>query len=467
MPITMSDRFARPAKTAVHRQDPIAVERPRSEQPLPLDKRIRLDARIRAECIEVVAIGDLKPNPRNAKKHPEQQIALLQKNFETFGFTTPLLVDEKTEIIAGHARYLAAQRSGFEHLPVIRLSHLKPAEKRAAAIADNKLSELGKWDPNILAGELSFIFNDPTIEFEPLVIGFDTREVEQIIGAGDREERVDPADVFEPAQPRGAAVTRAGDVWMCEQHRLLCADATVAESYAALMGRDKADVVFTSCCPMNLSNEAPASEREGVGELALVAGKMSSSEYIALLTTVFNSMLAYMQAGATGFFCTDWRHLRELWTAADPVFGRMKDLITWVKTNPTDGGFYRSQHELICVYVAPGRPNFGLQAELADAPMCGNIPRSQVRVWSRRLIGRVSRRQTRSDGGGCPQRLLQPWRDRARCICGIRHHDDCGRARQATGTADGGRAASLRCHRSTLAEPYWQECKARRDQREF
>ena len=260
---------------------------------MPLDKRIRLDARIRAECIEVVAIGDLKPNPRNAKKHPEQQIALLQKNFETFGFTTPLLVDEKNVIIAGHARYLAAMRSGFEHLPVVRLSHLKPAEKRAAAIADNKLSELGKWDPEILAGELSFIFNDPVIEFDPLIIGFEAREVEQIIGAGDKGERVDPADNFEPAHLQGPAVTRAGDIWTCGEHRLLCADATDAESYAALMGRDKADVVFTDC-PMNLSNELPASDRE----LALAAGKMRSSDSIAHLTTVFANMLAYMQAGA-------------------------------------------------------------------------------------------------------------------------------------------------------------------------
>ena len=155
-PVKFKKPFAKPAIIR-HVPDPIEVEPPRSQQPLPLDRRIKLDARIVPECIEIVAVDDLKPNSRNAKKHPERQIALLQENFEEFGFTTALLVDEDNMIIAGHARYLAAKRSGFEHLPVVRLSHLTPAKKRALAIADNKLSELGEWDPEMLSEELSFL----------------------------------------------------------------------------------------------------------------------------------------------------------------------------------------------------------------------------------------------------------------------------------------------------------------------
>src|SRR6202158_2493219 len=103
---------------------------PRQDQPLPLDPRIKLDARIKAECVEVVSINDLKPNPKNAKKHPERQIALLEENIEEFGFNNPILVDEKNQILAGHARYAAAKRLGFGHLPVIRLSHLTRGQKR-------------------------------------------------------------------------------------------------------------------------------------------------------------------------------------------------------------------------------------------------------------------------------------------------------------------------------------------------
>jgi DNA modification methylase len=69
----------------------------------------------------------------------------------------------------------------------------------------------------------------------------------------------------------------------------------------------------------------------------------------------------------------DWRHLSELWAAANPLFGAMKNLIVWVKHNAGMGSFYRSQHEMICVYAAPGKPinNFGL----------GGKGRHRTNVW--------------------------------------------------------------------------------------
>jgi hypothetical protein len=69
MPVSFKP-FAASKKTVVHVPDEVSGDRPQSEQPLPLDRRIRLDARIRAECVEIVSIDDLKPNARNAKKHP-------------------------------------------------------------------------------------------------------------------------------------------------------------------------------------------------------------------------------------------------------------------------------------------------------------------------------------------------------------------------------------------------------------
>lgn len=336
---------------------------------------IRLDARIVPECIEIeiVLIGDLKPNARNAKKHPERQIALLQENFEAFGFTTPLLVDEDNNIIAGHGRYLAAKRSGFEHLPVVRLSHLTPAKKRALAIADNKLAE-SEWDLDILSEELSFLFDDATIDldFDPQIMGFETVEVDQIIGDDAEVERTDPADDFDLPDPQTPPVTSAGDIWNCGDHRLLCGDATKVESYAALMERDKAEMVFTDP-PYNVPNAGHVTKRAGVREFAMAAGEMSGKEFTGLLSTVLSNLLAYMHAGSVGFFCMDWRHLSELWAAANSVFGPLKNLIIWVKSNAGMGSFYRSQHETISVYAAPGKPinNFGL----------GGKGRHRTNVW--------------------------------------------------------------------------------------
>ncbi|SHN82511.1 site-specific DNA-methyltransferase [Bradyrhizobium erythrophlei] len=371
----MPIRFgAKPAKTTTHvDDDPVVVERPRAEQPDPLGPQIRLDARIRAECVEVVPIVELHPNPKNAKKHPEKQIALLQANFEQFGFTTPLLVDEDNKIIAGHARFEAAKRSRFEHLPVIRLSHLTATQKQGVALADNRLAELSTWNLDILTEELSFLFDASTeLDFDPGIVGFETVEIDQIIGDDTKKDRADPADVFATLPPETPAVTSAGDIWECDEHRLLCGDATNPDDYAALMGRDQVAMVFTDP-PYNVPNAGHVSKREGVREFAMAAGEMSSREFSAFLSIVFGNIFAYMQAGAVGFFCMDWRHLSELWAAAHPVFGAMRNLIVWVKPNAGMGSFYRSQHELICVYATPGKPinNFGL----------GGKGRHRTNVW--------------------------------------------------------------------------------------
>ena len=223
MPVKFNNPFVKSAKIVAHIDDAIETTASPSEPVVQIDGRIRLDPRIKADAVEFVAIEDLKPNARNAKKHPQSQIARLQENFEAFGFTTPPIVDEDNTIIAGHARYEAAKRSGFEHLPVVRLTHLTPAKKRALAIADNRIAELNEWDLDILPQELSFLFDVAAVEldFDARILGFETVEVDQIIaGAPPDAERADPADNCEPPRPGATAVTMPGDVWMCGEHQV-------------------------------------------------------------------------------------------------------------------------------------------------------------------------------------------------------------------------------------------------------
>jgi hypothetical protein len=128
-----------------------------------------------------------------------------------------------------------------------------------------------------------------------------------------------------------------------------------------LMGTELAEIVFTDA-PYNVPNGGHVTSREGVREFAMAHGEMSSEQFVAFLTTVSTNILDRMVDGAVGYFCMDWRHLPELWAAAGPVFGKPKNLVCWVKPNAGMGSFYRSQHEMICVYAAPGKPinNFGL-----------------------------------------------------------------------------------------------------------
>ena len=110
--------------------------------------------------IERIHIADLKPYEKNAKTHPKKQIDLLAKNIERFGFTTPVLVDKHNSVIAGHGRLLALKQLGKTDVPCVRMDRLTEKEVKALRLADNKISEMGEWDMDLVVEELKDLDND-------------------------------------------------------------------------------------------------------------------------------------------------------------------------------------------------------------------------------------------------------------------------------------------------------------------
>src|SRR6201989_863818 len=105
-------------------------------------------------AISYRAVGDLIPDPRNARTHPKRQIDQLKASIEAFGFTNPILADPEGRIIAGPGRLQAARAMGFTEVPTIVLAGLSDTQKRALRIADNKIALNAGWDLEILQKEL-------------------------------------------------------------------------------------------------------------------------------------------------------------------------------------------------------------------------------------------------------------------------------------------------------------------------
>ena len=129
-------------------------------------------------------IGELEPFARNARTHSEEQVAQIAASIREFGWTNPVLVDEKGGIIAGHGRVLAAKRLGIEQVPCIELAGLTEAQKRAYVIADNKLALNAGWDEDLLRLELSELKG---LDFDLDLIGFDETELADILLGRDVE----------------------------------------------------------------------------------------------------------------------------------------------------------------------------------------------------------------------------------------------------------------------------------------
>src|SRR3979490_548799 len=93
-----------------------------------------------ADKVERRSVASLVPDARNARTHSDQQIAQIAASIREWGWTVPVLVDEASNIIAGHGRVLAAQRLGLAEVPVMEARGWTEAQRQAYRLADNRLS---------------------------------------------------------------------------------------------------------------------------------------------------------------------------------------------------------------------------------------------------------------------------------------------------------------------------------------
>ena len=196
-----------------------------------------------ARRIELWPIDRLVPYARNPRTHSEEQVVQIAASIAEFGFTSPLLVDSKAGIIAGHGRLLAARKLGLAEVPVIVLDHLSETQKRAYVLADNKLAINAGWDEELLGAELAALEKEG---FDLGLTGFSDAELEALLTEERKPgEGSDEPDEEIPETP-AVAVTQPGDLWLIGSHRLLCGDCRDRESVLRLFEGVKANVVVTS-----------------------------------------------------------------------------------------------------------------------------------------------------------------------------------------------------------------------------
>lgn len=293
--------------------------------------------------IEFVDIGLIKRYGANARAHSRKQVQRIVDSIEVFGFTNPLLIDSANEIIAGHGRYEAALWLKFKAVPAIRLCHLDDAGKRALRLADNRIAELSRWTPDLLASELSLLVET---DFAVEVTGFDPIDLDKLLSpttSGD-----DPDDVPVPLPP-SQPVSRYGDLWLLGEHRLICGDARCPETYNTLLHADLADLVITDP-PYNVPIPGHVSGTARHGNFAMASGEMSQVEFRSFLTTVLGYSRERSRLGSVHYVFMDWRGIAQLLAVGDDLYGHLLNLCVWAKTNAGMGSFYRSQHEMVAVF---------------------------------------------------------------------------------------------------------------------
>jgi DNA modification methylase len=284
-------------------------------------------------------ISHLIPYARNSRTHSDAQVAQIAASIKEFGFTNPVLIDEKGGIIAGHGRVMAARKLGMAEVPTITLAGLSETQKRAYVIADNKLALNAGWDEETLVNEMNALAE---ANFDLGLTGFNADELASLLdNAGGNDGLTDEDSTPEITEN---PVTVSGDIWILGDHRLMCGDSTNINAVEKLVDGQKVDMWLTDP-PYNVSYEGKTKDA-----LKIENDNMGDEQFRQFLRDCYVAADSVMKSGAVFYI---WHADSEGYNfrgAAKDAGWKVRQCLIWKKQTMVMGRQdYHWKHEP-CLY---------------------------------------------------------------------------------------------------------------------
>ena len=292
--------------------------------------------------IEYLPISEIKPYSRNPRKN-DKAVDVVAKSIKEFGFKNPIILDKGNEIIAGHTRLKAAEKLGLKEVPIIRAEDLTEEQVKAFRIMDNKSSEKSEWDIDLLKEELIELQNS---DFRLDLTGFSFKELGGILENEITEDIVE-VDAYERAKAK--TKIEQGEIYELGYHRLMCGDSTEKSHVEALMGEQRANMVFTDP-PYNVDfkgsvhSTGEKSKNSKFG--AIKNDKMSDRDWYVFITKFLKNFLEFCDGAI--YICMSCKELHNITKSFIEVGGHWSNYIIWKKNNFTlSRKDYNSKYEPI------------------------------------------------------------------------------------------------------------------------
>jgi len=284
------------------------------------------------------------PYIQNPRTHPDWQIQQIANSMREFGVVNPALVDVQGKLIAGHGRILAAPRADLTHFPVIVLDHLTESQARALRIADNQIAANAGWDQERLCAELAALLEE---KVDLTLLGFSELDLRRVLAEVESGSTEDDAIPESPPQ----VVTNVGDVWILDEHRVWCGDATSLDGVQQLLEGAAADLIFTDP-PYNVGYTSTATR----GARPILNDDLGEG-FGRFLSDACAVMLAV--AGGAIYICMSSSELHTLYQAFTRAGGHWSTFVIWAKDTFTLGrSDYQRQYEPILYGWKQGNPHF-------------------------------------------------------------------------------------------------------------
>lgn len=283
--------------------------------------------------VQEVSTDLLKPYPNNAKLHSDEQVDKIAESIKEFGFLNPCLIDKDYNIIAGHGRLLASKKLGMKTIPCIFVEGLTEAQRKAYILADNRLTELGEWDKELINIELQSLKEEG---FAIELTGFSVDD----ISFADEEDLLFEDEEKIPAIEETRI--KKGEIWQLGRHRLMCGDSTSFEDVSILVGKEMMDMLETDP-PYNVSVENSQGD-------AIENDNLPEEEFYDFLLSVFANANEMLKPGAAYYVWHADSNGHLFRNALLENGFNIKQNLIWVKTGFTIGRQdYQWRHEP-CLY---------------------------------------------------------------------------------------------------------------------
>jgi len=274
-------------------------------------------------------------------------VAQIAASIREWGFTSPILADEAGNVIAGHARLLAAQSLGIVEVPIVVARGWSDVQKQAYVIADNKLALNAGWDENLLRIELTELKG---LGVDLGLTGFGELELDALLNPASGE-----TDPDEAPEPPANPISQPGDLWNCGEHRAMCGDARSPADVERVLGGELADMAFTDPpYGVNYANSAKDKQR---GKHRPILNDKPGEDFEAMLRAASANIFAVTKGAI--YICMSSSELDTLQRAFRAAGGRWSTFVIWAKHTFTLGrADYQRQYEPILYGWKEGSDHF-------------------------------------------------------------------------------------------------------------
>lgn len=291
----------------------------------------------------IVGSGEASPleilsNPRNWREHPIEQEQALEGLLKQVGWVQQVIINRTTgHLVDGHLRVALARRRNEARIPVIYVE-LTEAEESLVLATIDPIGGLATTDQAMLNALLEGVTAGDD-GLQALLDQLYAEPDEPIKGKTDEDAAPLPA-----AKP----TSKQGDIWLLEDHRVMCGDATDADQVAQVAGAS-IDLVWTDP-PYNVAYQGGTADK-----LTIMNDAMGDANFRAFLRDAFTAAASVAREGAPIYIAhadSEGLNFRAALAEAGWLF---KQCLVWVKSSLVLGRQdYQWQHEPILYGWKPG-----------------------------------------------------------------------------------------------------------------